>query len=1858
MNVTQLQSPPPLPSHMQRVSKEASEKNADFLVLRLLNKRARVRLSPQPLDLDALPGQGRLFAVANSKGCFAATVRGANGSYGKSTYCLLRSFVNKLIAAPLADLHSTFASLTNMDADFSPKTNVALPGVPQTVMFAHNDTRLIICLVDGSIIVFDTQLLLSGGVGVPLHTFPSSMPIRQIVPNPGDMSELVAVLRSPESSGLPVEVYDVQNMKSVGGWRSGSTPNTRPTALSWSPKGKQLAIGLESGDIVTYSPTATGSLKSLIPKPATIGEESVIAIDWITNTEFHAVFSGRGDLNPDSEQSHYIVSFDSKANQVGDVKLNSPYLPFPGLRPPGQFVANFRNWGSARFLLFIGDSTSSDIGLLGSITELGSPLETWCNLSLEETSTPTVPLDKDMNDTVLLALDVDLTSTKPFRLTQASGEEVDVPPPPILYAYASDGTLTGWHVVNSQGTPYPGMIDVSGAVQRSQSGESSSAIFAVRPGASAASPTIFSTTPTSSPSKGGFEAFASGSAKFGQTGFSMDTSTAPLSTVQPGPEPVARAPSIAEEAMDSEATNAGFGGLSLGGTDASSGSPTPSTSSVFGSFTAQHSSMSSVSPTFGTSGFSKPSAGFGAFANLGAPSSSSPFAAAASSMSSDIKPAAGFGAFANLGTPSSYAFSPAVGSSSSSTLAVESKRPSAFGQQVSAPSFGQPAFGQPAFGKPAFGQPTFGQSAAAKSAFGQPAFGQTSFGKAETESAKAGDNNSTASTSGGGFSAFAQAGPVSFGSATPKADAKPPWASRANDESARVVNEKEKSRSIFEPLKAEQPQTPSRTPDPGASQPNVKAFADLPKEASKETTKEAPQTAADSPKPFTPSAPSGISPLTSKSGAFGQLQTSPFGFGQISAGFGAFGSADVSSSPFFKAAKQELPPPTAFLGGSSPPPTVSPTADPTKPTFGAPSALGNARSVFGSPGAGTLTTPSPSPNSGAFAAFSGSKSAFGVSGASGISFGDLLRQKSDEDEKARASGSPKTPSRSQNEASGSVFSAFARQGNTPVRTGSLASPPDSESESDSEIDDGEEDEDAVSTARVVLPQGEFIDDTAEFLSDEFSDESESELVEVTPVATADSTKKVPNETILKVPTTVDSLSSPGEATKVGTSPTRDPSTTPPGSPSPVKSAASPSLPSPSPSPNSATPTGFPSLGLGRPSTRPTRSSPLASAPITGDDDNDDEPKLSTGRRVSTSAQVESGSKRSRDEEQPQTSRPKTPPLSSTFGPSTPSSVGSTNDKGKGKAPAFGSLNFTPKPSPTPPPSVFSLQGQTSMPSPSIGSNSAPLLSSSTGENLPSSFSPKPAPPISPALSSPSSIFGNPSMVSPVSQTSGSQARPAFVQGSSNRSTAAQQVSGKSAEGPIAEAAVLVEGMQAECLRLFGLVRKELDQLRVVSQDAGQKKDLLYKSGIGSGTNAAPMDMSKWTIGDLVRLQPAMLVVEKELAGLKGRKADYEASIQELEGHLLKASARKEEVVRFSKASSDAGFARMLKARTLAPEHLEAQSQLRRDIRVLRDRLRQLEDHIQASKKKAKLMRAGKPELKAPSLDTINRIYRNIDGAIDQHEDEVAQLTARAARLSMRSARSTPSKDRDTTERENARSSEVTPHFARSTAAALNAEMSAHKLKRALLQARKEPLLNTQAVSATPAVPTPEPLSTSRGIIPNMVKEEAPASPQLSFSIPRKSMPSTPEMAKAPSIPTTPATPATPTPDFDDDTSHSPGTGSRHRSGGRYHAKAVPLKKTSPSPSAAANFDWGPLPNVSPSSTQTMSKLPVPLQSSPSPSPATRFNWGALPDVSPSSARTPNPLPVPLTSSSSLPSASISGASLSASWVVEGFEGKK
>ena len=139
--------------------------------------------------------------------------------------------------------------------------------------------------------------------------------------------------------------------------------------VSWSAKGKLLALGLASGDIEAFSPAAPSAVKAVVPKVQGLSEGTIISTSWLSNTEFYSVYTPPGPPSPDAEHTHYVTQFDPKTNLFAEVKVNPPALPFPGLRAPNQFVVLFRSWDTARILAFVGDSASSDIGALAAIGE-------------------------------------------------------------------------------------------------------------------------------------------------------------------------------------------------------------------------------------------------------------------------------------------------------------------------------------------------------------------------------------------------------------------------------------------------------------------------------------------------------------------------------------------------------------------------------------------------------------------------------------------------------------------------------------------------------------------------------------------------------------------------------------------------------------------------------------------------------------------------------------------------------------------------------------------------------------------------------------------------------------------------------------------------------------------------------------------------------------------------------------------------------------------------------------------------------------------------------------------------------------------------------------------------------------------------------------------------------------------------------------------------------------------------------------------------------------------------------------------------------------------------------------------------
>ncbi|KAF8553898.1 hypothetical protein OG21DRAFT_1463354 [Imleria badia] len=160
---------------------------------------------------------------------------------------------------------------------------------------------------------------------------------------------------------------------------------------------------------------------------------------------------------------------------------------------------------------------------------------------------------------------------------------------------------------------------------------------------------------------------------------------------------------------------------------------------------------------------------------------------------------------------------------------------------------------------------------------------------------------------------------------------------------------------------------------------------------------------------------------------------------------------------------------------------------------------------------------------------------------------------------------------------------------------------------------------------------------------------------------------------------------------------------------------------------------------------------------------------------------------------------------------------------------------------------------------------------------------------------------------------------------------------------------------------------------------------------------------------------------------------------------------------------------------------------------------------------------------------------------------------------------------------------VTPNVAITTAAALNAERSAQRLKRAMLASRARPLLNMTATAS----PVPTSFQTPQKL--SVVKQEV-KTPDGLFATPTTP---TPKMSFPSALPVW--TPSPPPSEFGSPASvlHDI-TPSRNRGGTKHHQKPIMLKKSvSPAaPTQSLPFEWQPVEPIRPASSLPFSLRPA------------------------------------------------------------------
>lgn len=148
------------------------------------------------------------------------------------------------------------------------------------------------------------------------------------------------------------------------------------------------------------------------------------------------------------------------------------------------------------------------------------------------------------------------------------------------------------------------------------------------------------------------------------------------------------------------------------------------------------------------------------------------------------------------------------------------------------------------------------------------------------------------------------------------------------------------------------------------------------------------------------------------------------------------------------------------------------------------------------------------------------------------------------------------------------------------------------------------------------------------------------------------------------------------------------------------------------------------------------------------------------------------------------------------------------------------------------------------------------------------------------------------------------------------------------------------------------------------------------------------------MGDLPRIKEVTRAISDKLGQVTQSANAQERETKSLEGSLLKAKAKTEEIVRYLKAREDPNLARLVRVRQLGPEQQETQRRLRQSSQSVTEAVEALEAGIANLRERMVERKLGRTPMKAPSLDTIHRASRNITSALHARNVELDDLMLR------------------------------------------------------------------------------------------------------------------------------------------------------------------------------------------------------------------------------------------------------------------------
>ncbi|CAI2163704.1 13995_t:CDS:10 [Funneliformis geosporum] len=419
---------------IEKIETTLEELDVDFFEFIQLKKR--IKLSKDIFDENSIPPYSSLLTVSSLYGFFLA------GTSKGFIYALTKDLRNAF-----------YSSDTESDKPFAQGIHVNITeGRVHLLKLTSDQLTIIVGVEGGQILCYDVTIFSSESSKIqPYQTMKFSDNVVDIRPNPGENNKIIAFLLESGTVSIKDLISDVE----IGSVKN-SKLGEQVTAICWSPKGRQLACGSQSGRLVQFTPD--GIVKSTYQAPPGIQESTyyVRNVLWLENSIFIVTYFPIVQ-DEDSEHIVYLISNENKSktvyNQIPNICFSSPRN-----KASYMFMESIKDWGSDLTNMVICACTnSSDTNLIAR-----SDSGTWSNWSLSETSRAILPLSSHhVDETLPIGMALDQTSTEPWVTKLTGDEDSQIPPVPILFIFNDESEIVAFRCLQKNaylaGKPYPGM---------------------------------------------------------------------------------------------------------------------------------------------------------------------------------------------------------------------------------------------------------------------------------------------------------------------------------------------------------------------------------------------------------------------------------------------------------------------------------------------------------------------------------------------------------------------------------------------------------------------------------------------------------------------------------------------------------------------------------------------------------------------------------------------------------------------------------------------------------------------------------------------------------------------------------------------------------------------------------------------------------------------------------------------------------------------------------------------------------------------------------------------------------------------------------------------------------------------------------------------------------------------------------------------------------------------------------------------------------------------------------------------------------------------------------------------------------